>query len=109
MCEKLLFTLCFTVHKPKITVHGQLTVTQALIFKKKKKNWRKRGIAKNVDAGRGSKLHLSLMETFSITQISNFCLTPNHFKLVIGCKVLHYKLLKENATWSQNSKAKKTQ
>ena len=37
MCEKLLFTLCFTVHKPKITIHGQLTVTQALIFKKKKK------------------------------------------------------------------------
>ena len=37
MCEKLLFTLCFTVHKPKITIHGQLTVTQALILKKKKK------------------------------------------------------------------------
>ena len=99
MCEKLLFTLCFTVHKAKITIHGQLTVTQALILKKKI----------GEDAGRGSKLHLSLIETFSITQISNFCLTPNHFKLVIGCKVLHYKLLKENATWSQNSKAKKTQ
>ena len=103
MCEKLLLTLCFTVHKPKITVHRQLTVTQALIFKK---NWRKRGIAKNVDAGRGSKLHLSLIETFNYTNLQ-FCLTPNHFKLVIGCKVLHYTLLKENATWLQNSKAQK--
>ena len=46
MCEKLLFTLCFTVHKPKITIHGQLTVTQALIFKKKKKIGENAGLLK---------------------------------------------------------------
>ena len=36
MCEKLLFTF-FTGHKPKITVHGQWTVTKARPGKKKKK------------------------------------------------------------------------
>ena len=37
MCEKLLFTLFFTVHKPKITVHGQWIVPDARLGKKKLK------------------------------------------------------------------------
>ena len=36
MCEKLLFTIFFTVYKPKITVHGQWTVTEARPGKKEK-------------------------------------------------------------------------
>ena len=46
--------------------------------------------------------------TNSFAWISNPCLTPSNLKLVVGCKFLHYTLVKLKSTWLQNPQAHKS-
>ena len=50
MCEKLLFTMFFTIYKPKITVHEQWTVPNMHLGKKKCwKRAKKQNVAMDVN------------------------------------------------------------
>ena len=52
-------------------------------------------------------IRLDFIDNSSTAQISNAWLTLSNLKLLVGYKVLHYTLVKEKATWSQNPKARK--
>ena len=49
MCEKLLFTLFFTIHMPWCNVYVSLTVHQTLVLKKKKNTQTCQNVEVNVD------------------------------------------------------------